>query len=118
MEVPWRRAIQAAQLGQGRPSHVQLPCIVMSYEAEFIRCLSASSGFLLGVAYFVESLNQIDYLPPMTLHSDPLVDACAAALHRAGLELRENGQREADAPFVLRGNTYANKELLKQHGGR
>jgi DNA repair protein RadC len=45
----------------------------------------------------------------------PDVDVCVAALHRAGLELRENGGEEA---FVLRGNTYANKELLKRHGGR
>jgi hypothetical protein len=51
----------------------------------------------------------------MTLHSDLGIDAYAAALHRAGPELHENGGEQA---FVLSGNTYANKELLKRHGGR
>jgi DNA repair protein RadC len=54
----------------------------------------------------------------MTLHSDPIVDACIAALHRAGLELRENGGPKAGEEFLLSGNTFANKELLKRHGGR
>jgi DNA repair protein RadC len=54
----------------------------------------------------------------MVPHSEPNTDACLAALHRAGLELRENAERAADEAFVLRGNTYANKELLKRHGGR
>jgi DNA repair protein RadC len=54
----------------------------------------------------------------MTLHSDAGISEWAAALSRAGLELHENGEPSADEPFLLRGNTYANKELLKQHGGR
>jgi DNA repair protein RadC len=55
-------------------------------------------------------------MPAMNAHiAGPDVDVCVAALHRAGLELCENGGEEA---FVLSGNTYANKELLKRHGGR
>jgi DNA repair protein RadC len=54
----------------------------------------------------------------MALHSDQRVDACLEALHRAGLELGENGEQEAGEAFLLRGNTYANKDLLKRHGGR
>jgi DNA repair protein RadC len=54
----------------------------------------------------------------MTLHSDPIINACVEALHRAGLELRENGAATAGEEFLLRGNTFANKELLKRHGGR
>jgi DNA repair protein RadC len=49
---------------------------------------------------------------------DQGIDACVAALHRAGLELREHGDEGAGAEFLLRGNTYPNKELLKRHGGR
>jgi DNA repair protein RadC len=52
------------------------------------------------------------------LHSDAGISEWAEALSRAGLELHENGERSADEPFLLRGNTYANKELLKRHGGR
>ena len=41
-----------------------------------------------------------------------------AALQRAGLELREQGDAGNGAEFLLHGNTYPNKELLKRHGGR
>jgi hypothetical protein len=51
----------------------------------------------------------------MALHSATGIGGIAALLHRAGLELRENGGEEA---FALSGNTYANRELLKRHGGR
>jgi len=54
----------------------------------------------------------------MTLHPDAGISEWAAALSRAGLELHENRERSAEEPFLLRGNTYANKELLKRHGGR
>jgi DNA repair protein RadC len=50
--------------------------------------------------------------------ADPRVDACMAALQRAGLELREQSEDGNGAEFLLHGNTYANKELLKRHGGR
>jgi DNA repair protein RadC len=46
------------------------------------------------------------------------IDACVAALQRAGLELCENDGEEDGAAFLLHGNTYANKELLKKYGGR
>jgi DNA repair protein RadC len=49
---------------------------------------------------------------------DPIISACVEALHRAGLELRENGEPTAGEEFLLSGNTFANKELLKRHGGR
>ncbi|HEX6113753.1 MAG TPA: DNA repair protein RadC [Geminicoccaceae bacterium] len=48
----------------------------------------------------------------------PGIDAYVAALHRAGLELREHSEEGNGAEFLLQGNTYANKELLKRHGGR
>jgi DNA repair protein RadC len=48
----------------------------------------------------------------------PDLDACAAALHCAGLELREQIEEGNGKAFLLLGNTYANKELLKRHGGR
>jgi DNA repair protein RadC len=55
----------------------------------------------------------------MTLHSHAGITECAEALSRAGLELlHENGEVSSAEPFLLRGNTYANKELLKRHGGR
>ncbi|HEX2478072.1 MAG TPA: JAB domain-containing protein [Geminicoccaceae bacterium] len=50
--------------------------------------------------------------------ADQGINACVAALQRAGLELREPGEEGAGAEFLLHGNTYANKELLKRHGGR
>jgi DNA repair protein RadC len=46
------------------------------------------------------------------------MDACVAALQRAGLELREQTEEGNGKAFLLQGNTYANKELLKRHGGR
>ena len=46
------------------------------------------------------------------------VRECAEALSRAGLELREPREDDSGTEFLLRGNTYANKELLKRHGGR
>ena len=48
----------------------------------------------------------------------PEVDACVSALHRAGLELREHVEEGNGTAFLLQGNTFANKELLKRHGGR
>ena len=49
---------------------------------------------------------------------DPRIDACMTALQRAGLELREQFDEGNGAEFLLHGNTYPNKELLKRHGGR
>jgi DNA repair protein RadC len=49
---------------------------------------------------------------------EPGINACVEALHRAGLELREPGDEGSGTEFLLHGNTYANKELLKRHGGR
>ena len=46
------------------------------------------------------------------------INACVEALHRAGLELREQTEEGNGTEFLLHGNTYANKELLKRHGGR
>jgi DNA repair protein RadC len=50
--------------------------------------------------------------------ANPGLDACVAALHRAGLELCEQIEEGNGKAFLLQGNTYANKELLKRHGGR
>jgi DNA repair protein RadC len=47
-----------------------------------------------------------------------VIDACVAALQRAGLELREHGERGNGSEYLLHGNTYANKELLRKYGGR
>jgi DNA repair protein RadC len=54
----------------------------------------------------------------MTLHANPGITACVEALSRAGLELREGEAEAGDEEFLLSGNTFANKELLKRHGGR
>jgi DNA repair protein RadC len=48
----------------------------------------------------------------------PGIHACVEALSRAGLELREQAEEGNGKAFLLRGNTYANKELLRRHGGR
>jgi DNA repair protein RadC len=48
----------------------------------------------------------------------PEVDACVSALQRAGLELREDAEQGTGKAFLLQGNTFANKELLKRYGGR
>jgi DNA repair protein RadC len=48
----------------------------------------------------------------------PEVEACVSALHRAGLELREDAEEGNGTAFLLQGNTFANKELLKRYGGR
>src|SRR5262245_22163713 len=50
--------------------------------------------------------------------ADPAMDGCVLALHRAGLELREQAEEGTGKAFLLQGNTFANKELLKRHGGR
>jgi DNA repair protein RadC len=50
--------------------------------------------------------------------SNPGITACVEALSRAGLELREQVEEGNGRAFVLQGNTYANKELLRRHGGR
>jgi DNA repair protein RadC len=48
----------------------------------------------------------------------PEVEACVSALHRAGLELRDDAEEGNGTAFLLQGNTFANKELLKRYGGR
>ena len=48
----------------------------------------------------------------------PEMDACVSALHRAGLELCEHAEDGNGNAFLLQGNTFANKELLKRYGGR
>jgi len=40
------------------------------------------------------------------------------ALARAGLELRETPAEGGGAEFLVVGNTFANREILKRHGGR
>jgi DNA repair protein RadC len=50
--------------------------------------------------------------------ADPGTDACVSALHRAGLELREHAEEGNGTAFLLQGNTFAHKELLKRYGGR
>jgi hypothetical protein len=50
--------------------------------------------------------------------ADPAMDGCVLALHRAGLELREQAEEGNGKAFLLQGNTFANKELLKRYGGR
>ena len=58
-------------------------------------------------------------MPGMTVQpAHPGVNACVEALSRAGLELHEHREEANGAEFLLQGNTYANKELLKRHGGR
>jgi DNA repair protein RadC len=44
--------------------------------------------------------------------------ALAQALARAGLELREEAGEDGRPAFVVAGNTFANREILKRHGGR
>jgi DNA repair protein RadC len=50
--------------------------------------------------------------------ADPGTDACVSVLHRAGLELREHAEEGNGTAFLLQGNTFAHKELLKRYGGR
>ena len=50
--------------------------------------------------------------------ADHGTDACVSALHRAGLELREHAEEGNGTAFLLQGNTFAHKELLKRYGGR
>ncbi|MGH6943671.1 MAG: hypothetical protein ACREH6_05565, partial [Geminicoccaceae bacterium] len=40
------------------------------------------------------------------------------ALGRAGLELRESTGDAGSPEFLVSGNTYPNKDLIKHHGGR
>jgi DNA repair protein RadC len=49
---------------------------------------------------------------------DPGINACVEALGRAGIELHEQAEEGSGKEFLLQGNTYANKELLRRHGGR
>jgi DNA repair protein RadC len=49
---------------------------------------------------------------------DPGINTCVEALARAGLELHEQAEEGDGKAFLLQGNTYANKELLRRHGGR
>jgi DNA repair protein RadC len=49
---------------------------------------------------------------------DPGINACVEALGRAGIELHEQAEEGSAKEFLLHGNTYANKELLRRHGGR
>jgi hypothetical protein len=44
--------------------------------------------------------------------------ALAQALARAGLELREEAGEDGRPAFVVAGNTFANREILRRHGGR
>jgi hypothetical protein len=50
--------------------------------------------------------------------ADRGIDACVAALQRAGLELREHEELGNGSEYLLHGNTYANKDLLRKYGGR
>jgi DNA repair protein RadC len=51
------------------------------------------------------------------LRTDPAVTPLIEALSRVGLDLREDPD-EAGAPrYLVSGNTFANRELLKRHGG-
>jgi DNA repair protein RadC len=50
--------------------------------------------------------------------ADPGTDACVSVLHRAGLELREHAEEGNGTAFLLQGNTFVHKELLKRYGGR
>jgi hypothetical protein len=42
----------------------------------------------------------------------------AGTFSRAGLELRESAGEQGQAEYVVLGNTYANKDILRDHGGR
>ena len=67
----------------------------------------------------MNSFKRTRYPPGMSVQvTEPGVNACVEALHRAGLELREHSDEGSGTEFLLQGNTYANKELLKRHGGR
>jgi DNA repair protein RadC len=55
---------------------------------------------------------------PMDAMADGSAGDLAAALARAGLELREEAGEDGRRSFVVAGNTFANKEILKRHGGR
>ncbi|MGH6920120.1 MAG: hypothetical protein ACREJ0_20730, partial [Geminicoccaceae bacterium] len=44
--------------------------------------------------------------------------ALVEALSRAGLELQETVGDGGDAEYLISGNTFANRELLKRCGGR
>ncbi len=50
--------------------------------------------------------------------ADLAIAGYLTALHRAGLELREQVEEENGKAFLLQGNTFAHKELLKRYGGR
>ena len=77
-------------------------------------------AFLLKVVYLLELFNQSCYHARYGATSRRLlkIDACVSALHRAGLELREHAEEGNGKAFLLQGNTFANKELLKRYGGR
>jgi DNA repair protein RadC len=49
--------------------------------------------------------------------SDPAVTPLIEALGRAGLELREDSDPAGASRYLVSGNTFANKELLRRHGG-
>ena len=51
------------------------------------------------------------------LRIDPAVAPLSEALSGAGLELKEERDPAGAIRFVVSGNTFANKELLRRHGG-
>jgi DNA repair protein RadC len=51
------------------------------------------------------------------LPTDPATTPLLEALTRAGLELHEDADQAGATRYLLSGNTYANKELLRRHGG-
>ena len=51
------------------------------------------------------------------LQTDPAITPLIEALSRAGLELREAPDQAGAARYLVSGNTFAHRELLKRHGG-
>jgi DNA repair protein RadC len=51
------------------------------------------------------------------LQSNSAIAPLLEALSRAGLELREEPDQPGAARYLVSGNTFANKELLRRHGG-
>ncbi len=51
------------------------------------------------------------------LRTDPTIRPLVEALSRAGLELHEDPDQAGATRYLVSGNTFANRELLKRHGG-
>ena len=51
------------------------------------------------------------------LRTDPATTPLLEAFTRAGLELREDADQAGARRYLVSGNTYPNKELLRRHGG-